>query len=237
MPIQLIAFDADDTLWENEALYHRGRARFRALLAPYGIAQVSDEALDEIEIGNLPLYGYGVMGFVLSLIEAAVKITDGRVTGAEVEQLLDLGKEMLGAEVVLFEHVEGVLRRLREQYPLMLITKGDLNHQQSKVSRSGLQENFRYVEVVSEKNPEIYAEIFQRRGCAPENILMVGNSLRSDILPVLALGSMAVYIPQALNWTHESAEAPDGTDGRFFELPHIGLLPELLEQITAEQEA
>jgi putative hydrolase of the HAD superfamily len=232
MPIQLIAFDADDTLWENEALYHRGRERFRALLAPYGIEQVSDETLDEIEIGNLPLYGYGVMSFVLSLIESAVTLTNGRVTGAEIQQLLDLGKEMLGAEVVLFEHVEGVLARLRSQFPLMLITKGDLNHQQAKVSRSGLQENFHYVEVVSEKTPEVYAEIFQRRGFSPENILMVGNSLRSDILPVLALGGQAVYIPQALNWAHESAEPPEGADGRFFELPHIGLLPELLERIA-----
>lgn len=224
--IKLIAFDADDTLWENEALYQKGRQRFNALLANYGIEAPPVEQIDAIEIRNLPYYGYGAMSFVLSLIEAAIELTGGQIAASDIRELLHLGKEMLGAEVVLYEHVQPVLAELSQAYPLMLITKGDLNHQQTKVTRSGLAGYFAHVEVVHDKNPGIYAAIFERRGAQPAEVLMVGNSLKSDILPVLELGGAAVYIPNELTWSHEVVEPPPWAEGRYVQLAHIGLLPE-----------
>jgi putative hydrolase of the HAD superfamily len=229
--IQLLAFDADDTLWENEIYYQRGRERFNRLLARYGVDAPPIEQIDAIELANLPLYGYGAMAFVLSLIEAAIALTDGRVAGEDLRDLLELAKEMLSAEVELFEHARPVLAELHGRYPLMLITKGDLNHQLAKVARSGLQDYFAYVEVVHTKTPDVYASLFDRHGFAPENVLMVGNALRSDILPVLELGGRAVYIPHDLTWGHEHAELPGGCNGRCYELQHLGELPGLLQRL------
>lgn len=231
--IKLIAFDADDTLWENEALYQKGRHRFNALLANYGIEAPPVEQIDAIEIRNLPYYGYGAMSFVLSLIEAAIELTGGRIAAEDIRELLHLGKEMLGAKVVLYEHVQPVLAELSQSYPLMLITKGDLNHQQTKVARSGLAGYFAHVEVVHDKNPGIYAAIFERRGVPPAEVLMVGNSLKSDILPVLELGGAAVYIPNALTWSHEVVEPPPWAEGRYVQLAHIGLLPEAVAGLSS----
>lgn len=233
MFIHLIAFDADDTLWENEAYYQRGRQRFNRLLARYGVDAPPVEEIDAIEVANLPLYGYGAMSFVLSLIEAAIQLTGGRVTGEDIAELLDLAKEMLGQEVELYEHARPVLAELHGRYPLMLITKGDLNHQMAKVQNSGLGEYFEHVEVVHAKTPAVYAGVFARHGYAPAQVLMVGNSLRSDILPVLELGGRAVYIPNDLPWAHEHVELPGGCDGRCYELQHLGELPGLLEHLDA----
>jgi putative hydrolase of the HAD superfamily len=227
----LIAFDGDDTLWHNERLYTAGRERFRELLTRYG-AEAGDERLDEIEIGNLPYYGYGVMSFALSLIETAIDLTGGQITGEDLRPLLDMAKEMLTAEVDLFAHVEETLIQLSSTHTLMLITKGDLLHQLKKVRQSGLDAYFRYVEVVSDKTLETYTAILERYDCAPGRFLMIGNSLRSDVFPVLKAGGHAVYIPNDLTWSHEIVEPPTGDSHQYFQVEHIGLLPDLIAQLT-----
>jgi putative hydrolase of the HAD superfamily len=230
----VLAFDADDTLWHNESLYRDGRERFRKLVAKYAVHEITDEQVDAIEMRNLPLYGYGAMSFVLSLIEAGITLTGGRFSSADVNALLDLGKEMLGAGIQLFDHVEETLSRLFVRYPLMLITKGDLNHQLAKLERSGLKDYFTYVEVVSDKTSTVYASILERNQIPPEKFLMVGNALRSDILPVLEVGAWAVYIPNDMTWAYEHTQLEDQERPRMFELAHLGELPTLLERLEGE---
>ena len=230
----LIAFDADDTLWQNERLYQRGRERFHELLAKYILPDGADAQIDAIEIRNLPYYGYGAMGFVLSLIEAGLRLTDGWFSSQDVLTLLDYGKQMLGADVELFAHAEETLARVSTSHPLMLITKGDLNHQLSKINRSGLKGYFRNIEVVSDKNSATYAAILERMNIPAERFLMIGNSLRSDILPVLELGGWAIYIPQQITWTHEQIETPDGYGQRLSQAAHLEQLPELIQSLQQD---
>lgn len=229
--LDLIAFDADDTLWHNERYYRMGRDRFRAMLLRYGVNSASDSRLDEIEIRNLPYYGYGVMSFVLSLIESGIELTDGRFSIEDVSALLKLGKEMLDAEVELYDHVPETLAQLSETYPLMLITKGEPNNQIAKIARSGIDHLFRHIEVVHDKKPATYAKLLTRAGVQPERFLMVGNSIRSDILPVLELGGWAVYIPNDLTWAHEHLEIANHAYPRLFEIAGISELPGILTQI------
>lgn len=231
--IKAIAFDADDTLWENEALYQMGRERFQKILRKYGIGNPSIPLIDSVEIGNLKYYGYGAMSFVLSLIEAAIELTDGQISGTDMKELINLGKDMLSAEVELFEYAEQTIVDLHQNYPLILITKGDLNHQLSKVARSGLQNYFQGIEIVHDKTPEIYTEIFARYGYQLSQVMMVGNSLRSDILPILAIGGTAVFIPNQIQWSHEVVELPGGCDGRCIQLENLSQLPELLEKLNS----
>lgn len=231
--IKAIAFDADDTLWENEALYQMGRERFQKILRKYGISNPSIPLIDSVEIGNLKYYGYGAMSFVLSLMEAAIELTNGQISGTDMKELINLGKEMLSAEVELFEYAEQTIVNLHQNYPLILITKGDLNHQLSKVARSGLQNYFQGIEIVHDKTPEIYAEIFARYGYQLSQVMMVGNSLRSDILPILAIGGTAVFIPNQIQWSHEVVELPGGCDGRCIQLENLSQLPELLEKLNS----
>lgn len=232
----LIAFDADDTLWQNEELYLTARQRVKELLARYGADGLDfDEHFDEVEVSNLPYYGYGIMGFVFSLVETAIQLTGGDIAGKDVQALIDLAKEMLSAEVRLFDGAEETLARLARSYPLMLITKGDLHHQQSKIVRSGLREYFRDVEVVSDKTPETYRTILTKHGIAPSRFLMVGNSLRSDILPVIEMGGWAVYIPNELTWSHEMVDPRERLSDRLFELEALTLLPDLIEDLTGSR--
>lgn len=227
----LIAFDGDDTLWHNESLYAMGRERFRGLIARYRHVDKLEESIDRVEIRNLSYYGYGAMSFVLSLIETAIELTGGEISGDDIKLLLDLGKEMLAAEVVLFEGVVDTLAHLSRQKILMLITKGDLQHQQNKLMRSGIREYFQHVEIVSDKTPHVYTSILDRVGVPAERFLMIGNSLRSDILPVLELGGWAVYVPHDLTWSHESVTPPDGPLERLYEIATINQLPELLTRL------
>jgi putative hydrolase of the HAD superfamily len=231
---EMIAFDADDTLWHNERYYRMGRERFHALMAKYQIQEKLDERLDEIEIGNLSYYGYSAMGFVLSLMETAVELTEGQVSGEEIQQMILLLKEMLTHEVQLFDGVEETLARLSGSYPLMLITKGTLLHQQSKVEQSGLKRYFQHIEVVSDKTPETYSAVLARHNIKVSSFMMVGNSLRSDILPVLQLGGWAAYIPYDLTWSHEHTASPDldGVRHRYFEVQHLTHVPGLIEGLT-----
>jgi putative hydrolase of the HAD superfamily len=232
----LIAFDADDTLWHNERLYQMGRDRFRKLLAKYQVQGAIDERVNEVEVGNLRYYGYGVMSFVLSLIELAIETTGGRISGDDIGELIDLGKEMLSAEVELFDHAQETLEELSGTYPLMLITKGESFHQQKKIKGSGLKDYFRHVEVVPEKTVETYQQILTRQGINASRFLMVGNSLRSDILPVVQLGGWGVFIHNALTWSHEQVDPPIDTPKAYFEVEHLGQLPGLIRDLTGNSQ-
>jgi putative hydrolase of the HAD superfamily len=225
----VIAFDADDTLWHTESLYVDAQAGFAELLARHGCPV--DERLHEVEMRNLHHFGYGIKGFTLSMIETAVELTGGRITGAEIQSLIDQAKRMLGADVQLLEHVRDTLATLADRYPLMLITKGDLHDQEMKIARSGLAPRFRHVQIVSDKTRDSYAALLRDRAIEAARFMMVGNSLRSDVLPVLALGASAVYVPYRLTWAHEMAERPPVGRKGFHEVPHIGELPALLESL------
>jgi len=232
----LIAFDGDDTLWHNERSYRYGRERFREVLAQAGVPRLDEEieeAVNATELRNIAYYGYGVASFVLSLIETSIELTDGRIAGAELRELIALAKQMLTEEVELFPGARDAVVRLSANHPLALITKGDLLHQTSKVDRSGLRSSFRAIEVVSHKTAATYEAILSRHGVAPGRFLMVGNSLRSDVLPVMEIGGWAVYVPAELSWSHEHADVPDAERDRFFEIPSLESLPALIEEIAA----
>jgi putative hydrolase of the HAD superfamily len=233
-PFDLIAFDGDDTLWHNERSYRDGRERFRQLLAGAGVVLNPDaieDAVNRTELANLDYYGYGVSSFALSLIETAIDLTGGRIAGAELREIVALAKRMLAENVEVFPGVRELLPRLASSYPLMLITKGDLLHQTSKLERSGLGECFRHVEVVSHKTAAVYAALLSRYRIDPARFLMIGNSLRSDVLPVVEAGGRAVYVPAALSWSHEHAEVPARARTRFVELEALARLPDLIREL------
>ncbi|MEQ1909105.1 MAG: HAD family hydrolase [Vicinamibacterales bacterium] len=233
----LIAFDGDDTLWHNERSFRHGRERFRAILADAGFALNEDEvelAVNDVELRNLSFFGYGVASFTLSLIEAAVGLTGGHIVGRHIDDIVSLAKLMITTEMELLPSVKPTLTALSRRYPLMLITKGDLLHQRSKLARSGLERHFRFVEVVSHKTPEVYATILEQRNVRPARFLMVGNSLRSDILPVVKIGARAVHIPAALTWSHEHAEASTHARRRFYERKSMRQLAHFIESLGLE---
>jgi putative hydrolase of the HAD superfamily len=231
----LIAFDGDDTLWHNERSYRDGREQFRRLLADSGVDLTADEVeayVNRTEVANLPFFGYGVSSFTLSLIETAIELTGGRISGADLRGTIALAREMLTEDIELFPSAHETLTKLSAKWPLMLITKGDLLHQTSKLERSGLRERFRYVEIVSHKTPDVYARILIDRGVAPDRFLMIGNSLRSDILPVVDAGGWALHIPAALSWSHEHADVPPRARRRYVEVLSLEGVPQAIEQLT-----
>lgn len=207
--IDTIGFDGDDTLWHNESLFSMTQERFRALLAHAADPDDLDRRLLDAERANLKVYGYGIKGFVLSMIESAISVTDGRVPARDLQSLIDFGKAMLEHPVELLPDIADVVEALSHRYRLILITKGDLFDQESKIARSGLAGRFDAVEIVSEKDPASYRRVLERHSVDPKRFVMVGNSVRSDILPVLAIGGHAVHIPYAITWAHEEAEPPD----------------------------
>ena len=206
--IDTIAFDGDDTLWHNESLFSMTQDRFRALLAHAADPAEIDTRLLAAERRNLGVYGYGIKGFVLSMIETAVEVTDGRIAATDIRSLIDFGKAMLQHPVDLLDGVAETVESLSGHYRLLLVTKGDLFDQESKIARSGLAERFDAVEIVSEKDPDTYRRILGRHGVEPGRFVMVGNSVRSDILPVLAAGGHAVHVPYHVTWAHEVADPP-----------------------------
>jgi putative hydrolase of the HAD superfamily len=228
MPIETIAFDADDTLWHAEVHFREVSAKILDLLLQWKDADEVDRTLNEIEMHNLPRYGYGVKGYILSMVEGAIAVSGGEIRAEQVGQILALGQQMLKAEVELRPGVEACLEALSGKYRMIVITKGDLLDQNDKVQRSGLAEYFSAVEVVSQKTPEVYAAILERHRLAPETFLMVGNSIPSDVIPVLAVGGKAVQIPADTTWAHEMVDDFDNTQAGFYELEHLGELPELL---------
>jgi len=229
-PLRCIGFDADDTLWHNENIFERVHERYCELLARHHDAATVRRALHATEMRNLDLYGYGIKGFMLSSIETAIELTGGKLSVNEVRELLALGRGMLDHPVELLDGAAEVLEALAPAYRLFLITKGDLVDQERKLAKSGIAERFQAVDIVSEKNILTYERILLRHEIEPANFLMVGNSVKSDILPVLALGASGVYIPYRLIWGHEHAEIPPAAEGRFFQAASLRELPEIVER-------
>jgi putative hydrolase of the HAD superfamily len=233
--LDLVAFDGDDTLWHNERSYREARERFRRLVGRAGVVlspQQIDDCVNRTEVANLAFYGYGVSSFVLSLAETAIDLTGGRISGGDLRDLIDLAKQMLTEEIELFPGAEETLTTLAATCPLMLITKGDLLHQRSKLERSGLAGCFRYVEVVSHKTTDVYAAILARHGVTPARFIMIGNSIRSDILPVVEAGGWAVHVPAAMSWSHEDVDiAPAHLHGRYVEVPALERVPDAIRML------
>jgi len=228
--IRVIGLDADDTLWHNETIFERVHERYRALLARYHDAATVDRTLLATEKRNLELYGYGVKGFMLSAIETAIELTHGEISAGEIRTLLELGREMLAHPVELLDGVAETVAALARSHRLLLITKGDLRDQQRKLAKSGLAAHFAQIEIVTEKDRATYETILRRHGIAPAEFLMVGNSLKSDILPVLALGAAAAHVPYHLLWAQDHTAEVPVAPGRFFELVSIRELPALLRE-------
>ncbi len=224
----VIGFDADDTLWHNETIFENVHIRFRKLLADYHDAETVDRTQFATEMRNLELYGYGVKGFTLSAIETAIQLTEGKISAREIRELIELGRSMLEHPVELLDGVEETLAALAPAYRLIVITKGDLRDQARKLRKSGLADRFRHVEIVAEKDVHTYEAIFRRHAIAPENFLMVGNSLKSDMLPVLELGGSGAHVPYPLTWAHEHVENMPAAEGRFFSLKNVRELPAVI---------
>ncbi|MDP3068938.1 MAG: HAD family hydrolase [Opitutaceae bacterium] len=228
----VIGFDADDTLWHNESIFERSHERYRALLAHYHDTATVDRTLYATEMRNLELYGYGVKGFTLSAIETAIQLTAGKISAREIQELIDLGRDMLAHPVDLLEGAADTLAALAPQHRMLLITKGDLLDQERKLAKSELAGHFRAVEIVSEKNADTYAHILRRHAIKPERFLMVGNSLKSDIVPVLALGGAGAHVPYHLLWAHERTETVVDAPGRFFTIESLRQLPAVIEALA-----
>lgn len=228
----IIAFDADDTLWHNEGQYRRIQERFKDILAPYCDPQQIAQEVYRAETRNLSYYGYGIKSFALSLIELALELSRGRIPASAIQELISLVKDMLNAEVQVLPGTAEVLTELGRFCPLMLITKGDTFEQDAKITRSGLRDYFRYIEIVADKTQQTYAAIMSKYGFDPKRFLMIGNSLRSDVLPVVALGGRAIYIPYPLTWDHENQLPVDINSSSYIELEHLGLLPACVENLN-----
>lgn len=229
--IKTIAFDADDTLWVNETIFTQTHERFIDIIRPYVTIEELGGKLDETQIRNLHLFGYGIKGFMLSMIETALELSDNTIPGSSIQQIIDMGKEMLQHPVHLLPNVAQTIKQLQEHYPLMIITKGDLMDQESKIARSGLGDYFSTIEVVSEKNQETYRQLLKKHGLVPQEFLMVGNSLKSDILPLCQIGAHAVHIPFHTTWVHEMV-APHHFEGFCYqELSDMSLLPAYLDEL------
>ncbi|MBL4906132.1 MAG: HAD family hydrolase [Sneathiella sp.] len=231
MSLSTLAFDADDTLWENEHIFHLTEKRFRDLLADHTKPEELSDSLLAMEKKNLRYYGYGIKGFTLSMVETAIEATGGQIPATVIQEILNAGREMHDHPVEPLPHVETTLKKLSGQYRLVVITKGDLFDQERKLAQSGLGDYFDAIEIVSEKTTETYQRIFDQFGDGPARSMMIGNSLKSDILPAINAGSWGVYIPYALTWAHEKADLPENHP-QLKQLTHIGELPDFLAALT-----
>ena len=203
--LDVIAFDADDTLWHNEELFWEFKRQFKAILAPYlpALDEAVERFVDEKEVSNIAWYGYGFKSYALSMIEAIIELTVGRVAAMDINRIIELLKQQMTADLDFIDGVHEVLADLHGRIDLMLITKGDTQEQRHKIEKSGLAAYFRWIEVVHRKDENIYRELLAKHSLRAERFLMVGNALRSDVLPVAAIGGQAVYIPNSSTWAHE----------------------------------
>jgi len=204
--IKVIAFDADDTLWVNEPYFREAEDKFCALLEDYLPLHSVAAELFKIEIRNLPLYGYGIKGFMLSMIETILEVTEGTASLEMISKAIEFGKEQLNKPIELLDGVETVLEALKGDYRLVVATKGDLLDQERKLQKSGLEKYFHHIEIMSDKQEKDYLKLLKHLDCKPEDFLMIGNSLKSDILPVLQIGGNAVHVPYHTTWAHEIVE-------------------------------
>ena len=227
-----VGFDADDTLWHNERFFHLTQQRFAELLSEHAERDHLAERLLAAEKRNIGRYGYGIKGFTLSMIETAIEVTDDKVPARIIRALIEAGQELLAHPVELLPHAREAVEAVAGTHRVVLITKGDLLHQEQKLAQSGLGELFDGVEIVSEKTPQVYAEIFARHGAGPERALMAGNSMRSDVVPVVELGGWGVYVPHELVWEIEHADPPDRAP-RYRSIADLGELPGLVAAIEA----
>ena len=206
MPVKVIAFDADDTLWVNEPYFQETEHKFCSLLEDYLPHHTLSQELFRTEMQNLALYGYGVKGFMLSMIETAIRVSDHTVPQRIIEQIVGLGKELLGRPIELLDGMETALQELKKKYRLVLATKGDLLDQERKLKKSGLEHYFHHIEIMSDKQEADYRKLIRHLDIDPAEFLMIGNSLKSDCLPVLAIGGHAIHIPYHTTWAHEKME-------------------------------
>jgi putative hydrolase of the HAD superfamily len=230
MPIDLICLDADDTLWHNMRHFNATEDALLAMLAPFAEAHVTRDTLNACEARNLKLYGYGAKGFTLSMIETAVELAGDSLSKDLVAEILAAGRALLDHPVILFDGVEDTLAALADRGRLILVTKGDLLHQEAKLAASGLGDRFSGIEIVSDKNADTFCRLFARYEVAPERAVMAGDSMRSDIRPALEAGAWAAYIPQDGAWVHESAEAPQAHP-RFRQFESLADLPRWIDTI------
>jgi len=230
MPIKVIAFDADDTLWVNEPFFREAEEKFASLLEDFMPQHAIMKELYRTEIDNLKLYGYGIKGFMLSMIETAIRISSGHLPMTIIDKIIQIGQEMLVKPVELLPGVEEVLKSLNGDFRIVMATKGDLIDQERKLKKSGLSKHFHHIEIMSEKRVEDYEKLIRHLDILPSEFLMLGNSLKSDILPVLELGGFGIHIPFHITWIHEQVEHAVVHE-RFFSLENIAQAGDLIRKI------
>jgi putative hydrolase of the HAD superfamily len=232
-PLTVIGFDADDTLWQNEQYYKLTESHFRDLLAEFAEGEHVSERLLEAERRNLAYYGFGIKGFTLSMIETALEVTEGKAPAEVVSKILSIGRELLSHPVECLPHAREALEVLCGHYFLVLITKGDLFDQERKLAQSGLGDFFDAVEIVSDKSATTYRRIFGKHGEGPEQAMMIGNSLKSDVVPAIAAGAWGVFVPHELTWVLEHVDKPAEAP-RFREIATLGDVKPLIDEICSE---
>jgi len=230
MPIDLICLDADDTLWHNMRHFNIAEEALHAMLEPFGDAATISHRLEECEVRNLAVYGYGAKGFTLSMIETAIELCGDAATPQMISEILAAGRTLLTHPVELFDDIEDTLEALSARAPLVLVTKGDLLHQEVKLAASGLGERFSGIEIVSEKDSQTFSRLFARYGVDPVRAVMAGDSMRSDVLPALEAGAWAAFVPQEGGWGHERAQPPAGHT-RYTQLARLADLPAWIDGI------
>lgn len=226
--IKVIAFDADDTLWVNETYFREAEHEFAKLLSSFETENKIDQELFKTEIRNLDIYGYGIKGFVLSMVECALEISNNKVQPETIEKVLDIGKDMLEKPIDLLDGVEEVLASLHGKYKLIVATKGDLLDQERKLEKSGLLKYFHHIEVMSEKKVPDYIKLVKHLDIKPSELLMIGNSLKSDVLPLLRIGAQAIHVPFHTTWAHEEVAKQDALDSDYRTIQKIAHVLELL---------
>ena len=229
--ITTIAFDADDTLWHTERIFIDTKAKYKSLLAAYRDGDWIERHLDETETKNIAHFGYGIKGFTLSMIETACELSDGRITGDKIMEIIGYAKEMLAAPIDVLDGVRETIEALSKDYRLMVVTKGDLLDQETKLAHSGLGDYFDAFEIVPRKDAKIYKYVMRRHALAPEEFMMVGNSLRSDILPVIEAGAQAVFVPYETEWFHEKVSDEELEGKNFARIETMRGLPALLDRL------
>lgn len=226
--IKIIGFDADDTLWVNEPYYREAERQFSVLISGYGIKEDVGTALFRTEMANLELYGYGIKAFMLSLVECAIEITGGGVSPETIRQIIGIGKKMLERPIELLDDVKTVLERLAPHYRLIVATKGDLLDQERKMKKSSISSYFHHIEVMSDKKEQQYIQLFNHLDIDPCEFLMIGNSMKSDIIPPLNLGAWAIQVPYHTTWAHEEVEGePDSK--QYFRVNHLKEVLDLIK--------
>lgn len=233
MPITTIALDADDTLWQNEQFFRLTEQRFTDLLAPYTDTPDITDRLVASVTKNLRFYGFGMKGFALSMVETALDVTDHRVPGHVIAEILAAGRELLTYPIETLPYVDAALAELDKRFRIILVTKGDTFDQERKLAASGLADYFAAVEILADETPAAYERVFTRHADGPARTVMVGNSLRSDILPALEAGSYAVHVPHDLTWSYEHAEEPVG-EARYAKIAHLGELGAAIARFNAQ---